>query len=288
MASNQSTLTLARNVRLVEGRHGHFFVLSTDTYIGRSLAAYGEWTESEFSVIRRLLKAGDNVIDIGANIGSHTVPLAKLVAPGGLVLAFEPQPRIFQLLAANVTINGLSNVRLYQFGCSDQPGSIRFPDLNYNANNNYGGVKLTAFPPATGNGRETTPPDRSYAIQLVTLDDTCDIDRVALIKIDVEGMELSVLRGADRIIRRLRPVLFVENEFAENSEPLLQHLSALEYDLYWHVASIFDPRNFRGNAENLFANIACVNVLCIPRERKIEIRGLRKIANLAEHPRRKP
>jgi hypothetical protein len=68
---------------------------------------------------------------------------------------------------------------------------------------------------------------------------------------------------------------------------LLRHLLACNYELYWHVASLFNERNFHGHAENIFSNIACINMLAIPRERKIEIRGLRKVNDPAEYPRRK-
>jgi FkbM family methyltransferase len=287
MVPTPTTLTLAPHLRLVQARHGHFFVMSNDTYVGRSLIAYGQWTENEIDVIRRFLQPNHNVIDVGANIGSHTIPLAKTVSKGGQVSAFEVQPRIFQLLAANVTINGLTNVRLFAAGCSDQPGTMRFPSLDYDADNNYGGLKISAIEALAAAASERQPLRGTQPVPLLRLDDAYDLDRLALIKIDVEGMELAVLRGAERIVRRLRPVLYVENEFADLSEALLRYLSDLDYDVYWHPAPLFDPRNFRGNAKNLFPNIVCINVLCIPREQKRSIKGLKPVTDPAEHPRRK-
>ena len=125
-------------------------------------------------------------------------------------------------------------------------------------------------------------------VPVFPLDEVYDLNRLRLIKIDVEGMELDVLHGAERTIGRFRPILYVENEFPERSEPLLRRLSELDYATYWHVVSFFNPRNFRKNPDNLFGQGTCVNNLCVPTELKGEIRGLRAVADVSEHPRRKP
>src|SRR5262245_6719786 len=116
-------MILEPSIRLVETRHGAFFVLETDTFISRSLIEYGEWTKGEVEILRRLVRPDDNVLDIGANIGCHTIPLAKAIRQNGLVLAFEPQPKLFQLLASNVTVNGLANARLHNAACGDADGT---------------------------------------------------------------------------------------------------------------------------------------------------------------------
>jgi FkbM family methyltransferase len=287
MAQSAPGLALASNVRLVDGHHGRFFVLTTDTYIGRSLSAYGEWTEAELDIMLQIVRPNDHVVDIGANIGCHTVPVAKAVAPDGAVLAFEPQPRIFQLLAANITINGLANVRLFPAGCGDKSDLIRFPEMNYNTDNNWGGIRIEHL---TGTAKPAPKPPGQLGqlVPVFPLDEVYDLNRLRLIKIDVEGMELDVLHGAERTIRRLRPVLYVENEFPERSESLLRCLSDLDYVAYWHVVSLFNPRNFRNNPDNLFGRVTCVNNVCVPVELKGEIGGLRPVADVSEHPRRKP
>jgi hypothetical protein len=85
-------ITLAPNVRFVETRHGSLFVLATDNSVGRALVNYGEWTFGEIELVRKFLRPGDYVLDIGANIGTHAIPLAKAVGHEGQVIAFEPQP----------------------------------------------------------------------------------------------------------------------------------------------------------------------------------------------------
>ncbi len=92
-------------------------VLSHDNYISRSLINYGEWTEQEMAAMAQVVQPGDIVADIGANVGSVTIPLALKAGAAGCVYAFEPQPRIFQLLATNTVLTGSTNARLFHAGC---------------------------------------------------------------------------------------------------------------------------------------------------------------------------
>jgi len=127
------------------------------------------------------------VVDIGANIGCHTVPIAKAVAPHGSVLAFEPQPRIFQLLAANITINGLANARLFQPVVEPSPQPSAFRD-ELQRRQQLGAVRLGHLIATNGlAANRRRRPARAYPF--------CPrrglrLDRLRLIKIDVEGMEL--------------------------------------------------------------------------------------------------
>src|SRR5262249_46365854 len=82
-------------------RYGSMSFHRNDTYIGRALDLYGEYSESEVDLFRRILKTGDTIIEAGANIGALTVPLAQIVGPSGWLMAFEPQPASFQLLDKN-------------------------------------------------------------------------------------------------------------------------------------------------------------------------------------------
>src|ERR1700730_11531990 len=95
-----------------ECRHGRMTYLRADSIIGKSLELYGEWCEGEIILFGRLLLAGDVVIDVGANIGTHTLPLARLVGASGTVYAYEPQRMIYEILRKNVEVNDLPNVQL--------------------------------------------------------------------------------------------------------------------------------------------------------------------------------
>ncbi len=140
---------------MAETRHGQMVVLSHDTYISRSLIEYGEWTESEFEIMAQALRPGDHVIDVGANIGALTLAFAAKVGsdgkvPAGHVFAFEPQPRLFQLLATNCVLNNATNARLFNAGCGAAAGSLRISEIPYEADVNYGALSLDTLAQAAG------------------------------------------------------------------------------------------------------------------------------------------
>ena len=80
-----------------------------DEYIGRSLDTYGEISREEVDLYRQILQPSMTALEVGANIGVHTIPLARCVGPGGRVVAFEPQRIVFQMLCANVALNALTD-----------------------------------------------------------------------------------------------------------------------------------------------------------------------------------
>jgi hypothetical protein len=97
--------------------------------------------------------------------------------------------------------------------------------------------------------------------------DELDLRRCALIKVDVEGMEAQVVEGARQTIERCRPALFLENDTVERSREVLTAVESVGYKAYWHIASYFNPRNFFGNLENVFARYQPqANILCVPKE----------------------
>lgn len=271
---------------ITDTRHGQMVVLSHDNYISRSLIEYGEWTEQEFEVMAQALKPGDVVADIGANVGSITIPLALKVGAAGCVYAFEPQPRIFQLLAANTVLTGATNARLFHAGCGAQAGTVDIPEIGYQKEFNYGALKLEDLNAMAQEMRQNPGDTLVRAVPIVKFDDVFDHQRLKLIKIDVEGMEVDVLQGAQRSIEKFRPILYVENEFADKSPALIGALFDLGYDAWWHVAQCFNPNNFRGRSDNIFGDTGCLNMLCVPREAAATINGMDKVASVDAHPRR--
>lgn len=271
---------------ITDTRHGQMVVLSQDNYIGRSLIEYGEWTEQEFDVMAQAVKPGDVVADIGANVGSITIPLALKVGSAGCVYAFEPQPRIFQLLATNTVLTGATNARLFHAGCGAQSGNVDIPEIGYQKEFNYGALKLADLDAMAAQMRTESRESIIRRVPIVRFDDVFDHKRLKLMKIDVEGMEVDVLKGAQKSIEQYRPVLYVENEFADRSPELLTALFDLGYDAWWHLASCYNPNNFRGRTDNIFGNAGCLNMLCLPRESQAIINGMTKVGSIHEHPRR--
>lgn len=258
---------------LVRGRDGYFLANRNDVYVGRALVRYGEYNRFEADVLKQLCGEGDVVVEVGANVGSHTVGLAKHVGVGGRVLAFEPQHEVFYNLCANVALNELHNVECFHCALGEASGVLRVPPADYGREGNFGGIALTS-----GQG---------LPVPVQRLDDVFAYDRLRLLKIDVEGMELEVLLGASATITAKRPVLYVENDRVDRSYALITHIQDLDYHLWWHTPFLYHPENFFGVAENDYGSTASFNMLCIPKEQAAQIESLQEIKDASEHPLRR-
>jgi FkbM family methyltransferase len=167
----------------------------------RALKARLRDQTAECEVIRRHLKPGDIACDIGANKGSFVYWLSRWVGTGRVV-AFEPQPDLAQALADNCRAIGLGNVTVEARAVYSNSGE----QLLFMPSGHQPGASL-ARQPAAGERFTTLP------VPTVALDDYfADRDRIALLKIDVEGAELAVFKGAERILRRQAPLLVFECE----------------------------------------------------------------------------
>src|SRR5665213_1830394 len=168
------------------------WMLYAGPYIGTCFDRYGQYSESEVEVMRNFLTEWSVVIDVGANIGDLTLPLARIVGSTGRVIAVESHPVTFNILCANLALNAISNVR---------PLNIYLTPDGADATN-------------TGTwGQEAYVGDYwppSYAAL-----DSLEIPQCDLIKIDVDGAELAVLESGEMIIERHRPVLYFENDQKE-------------------------------------------------------------------------
>lgn len=268
MAARERQLWSAGAYRLMRCRHGALLFNHNDMYIGRSLETYGEFSELEVKLFEQILRPGMTVVEAGANIGAHTVVFGQRVGPTGRVIAYEPQRLVFQLLCANVAINGLTNVVVKQAGLGAAAGTVAVPVLSAERPENFGGVSLLTDAGAT----------ETESVPLETLDGL-NLTSCQFLKVDVEGMELDVLRGGETLLRRLRPVVYVENDRAERSPALIEWLLARDYRLFWHLPALFHAENFAGVAENLFPGVVSVNVLGLPRELEINMTGFAEITS---------
>jgi FkbM family methyltransferase len=160
---------------------------------------------------RRCYGAGVVAIDGGANIGVHTISFARAMVGWGSVHAFEPQERIFYMLAGNVALNNLLNARVYWVALGKQTGSIQIPLLDYEVPANFGGLNLrprACFDTGWDIGQPVDSKD-TVPVAMVRIDDL-RLPRVDLIKLDVEGMEAEALAGAQATLARCHPVIFAE------------------------------------------------------------------------------
>jgi FkbM family methyltransferase len=236
-----------------------------DIFIGGSLRKYGEFSIGEQALFRQIVRPGSIVVEVGANIGAHTVELSRLVGVDGEVYAFEPQRIVFQALCANLALNQCSNVFAKQAGLGAAKGVVRVPALDPTVRSNFGGVSLM-------NVLNGEP------VEVLTLDGL-DLRACHVLKVDVEGMEVEVLRGAQRTLDQYRPIMYLENDREERSQELLGLVLDLGYAVYWHLPYLYNPENFYGVSENIFPNIASINILCVPDEAKLDVPGLGRVTS---------
>ena len=267
---------IAPPYQLSSTRHGTMLANANDVYMGQAFLRYGECCEIEIRLLLSLLKVPGMVIEVGANMGVHTVPMAtELARQGRSMLALEPQPIIFQQLCANLAINGLLNVTALSYACGKESGVVSFEVPDYRSRGNFGGTSMCARP---------TTPTHHETVPCIRLDDLVPTAAVGLIKIDVEGYELQVLEGSSDIIARSNPVLYVENDRVNQSPQLIQWLFDHDYQLWWHLPPLFNPENFFEVKENIYPKILSCNMLCIPKLSNLSIEGLARVADPFFHP----
>jgi FkbM family methyltransferase len=253
------------DTKSVTTRHGPMLALAGDRYITRSLETYGEFSAGEWDLFAQVVKPGMTVVEVGANIGAHSVALARACFPGPLYL-FEPQQRVFQILCANLALNGVTNAIAYPEACSDEAGFVVVPPLDYGAELNFGGVSV--LPDARG--------AQGLRVRATPLDSLA-LGACHIMKIDVEGFEAQALRGAAATIGRFRPLLYVENDRSQHQQEVISLIAGMGYRLYWHTPPLFRPGNFNGATEDIFGDIVSVNMLCAPQERNITVQGMQPI-----------
>jgi FkbM family methyltransferase len=187
--------------------------------------AYGTWEPEVVEVILSQVKPGMTVLDIGAHSGFYALLLSKLVGPTGKVIAFEPLPSNHRMLEENIGFNGVQNIEIRKEAVGERSGEIAFevPDPN---------DSLVAGPVLASD------PQGLISVRAVSLDDFL-FERglqVDFIKMDVEGAEGAILRGAQRTLGTFHPLMMVElhNMDKQTSRhPDAVFVEELGYQLRW-------------------------------------------------------
>ncbi len=189
-----------RALRFTDG-DGNRYVSMKNNFTSFAVAVLGQRDPEVMTFLRGWIRPGFVVCDIGANVGTYTVPLARLVGPSGRVVAFEPNRTTCACLSQNVRQNRLGNVRIVRAAAGDRASHAR----------------LIVTPDNLGETHLASPDDgsaRGERVEVTTLDAEVSklrLPRVDFIKIDVEGFELTALRGAVQTLRA-NPRLVVQTE----------------------------------------------------------------------------
>lgn len=255
--------------KLINGKYGYILCNKHDKYVGQAIINYGEYSDDEITLFKTLCNPDDTIVEIGSNIGSHTLPLAKYLNDGGKVYAFEPQRLVFQTLCANIALNSLENVYCYQKAVSSKKDELYIPDVNYNKEGNFGGISLQKA------GKEK--------VDVVKLDKFLNLSDLKLLKVDAEGMELEVLKGAKKTIKKHKPFLFVENDRFDKHKALVKYIDSLGYDLYWYFTPLYNKNNFFNNKENIYGELISSNMLCIHKSLNINLSNFEQVDIDEEH-----
>lgn len=250
------------HLRLKHCRHGVMLYHGRDPYVGASLDHYGEFAELEAQLFSGLIKPGMLVVEVGANIGMHTVHLGKLVGPNGGVVAFEPQRNVFHMLCANLALNGITNTDPQRLAIGSAPGEAMVSRPEY-----------------------LEGADEAEAVEMIAIDNL-SLPACHMLKISTTELTKSILDGARNTIQRYRPFIYLRNENPDDHAMLIATLLDLEYRMWWHLPPLFNPGNLAGQSENIFSDGPCFNLICLPQESAPdEIEGGIEVKSAADpHP----
>jgi FkbM family methyltransferase len=220
-------------------RRGVRYQLDLSQTIDRSLYFYGSWEPETTDFLLNTIKPGDTVIEVGANVGAHSLLMAKAAFPG-TVYAFEPTAFAREKLHANLRLNaGISNIEV-------------IPELVTNGNHD---IPLRELVSSFKADSSYSPPEITESSG-VSIDEFCktrNISSLKLLKIDVDGYDFKVLQGAVHTIKTLQPVVLTElydhalRRCGDSVNDILSLFSSLGY------SGLLDNGQPIGNAESMNA-----------------------------------
>ncbi len=215
-STDHGTMILNRN-----DEHGD----ATHRYgVGIEILMTGAFCPDEVDLALKLLDLrrdshGDGVvaIDCGANIGVHAIDWGRRMSDWGRVIAIEAQERIYYALAGNIAINNCFNVSAIHAAATDTDGIMRIPTPNYLERASFGSLELKplAHPEFIGQTIDYRD-DVMTPVRAMRLD-SLNLGRLDLIKIDVEGMEIDVLRGGAEALQKLKPIMLIEHHKSDSA-----------------------------------------------------------------------
>lgn len=239
--------------------------LYKDSYLSKLI--YEKFEIDEIDFVNNFLKEGDIFLDIGANVGLFSLYAAKKVGFSGSVIAFEPAYVTHKRLLGNCELNKLSNVRPFKLGLSNENTTL---ELNISSN---GFEAWNTFVKSNDNKFSSKESVEVNSLDYFLSQNSIDTDKISLIKLDVEGFEINVLKGASALLAKDNaPVFMVEftDDNAISAGHCCHEIYKLlnQYGYIWHTYDaakkklVFDPMRPSYPYNNL---IAVKNILLNPR-----------------------
>ena len=236
-----------------------------DQIVGRSIASYEEYADHETGVLHQIVQPGWHVVEVGANIGAHTLYLAQRTGPDGAVFAFEPQRLVFQMLCGNLALNSITNTFCWNMAAGSGPGELTLPPVDFSQPRD-----LNSLAPSSDGGGEVVP--------VVTID-SFQLSRCEFMRVHSPGRSADVIEGARETLSRCQPALYFEcgTEEDHTDAGLIGLLDELGYDMYWHETPLFNPKNHAGNVINVFGDCRLRNMLCFSRSQRVQLTGFEPV-----------
>jgi FkbM family methyltransferase len=197
---------------LITSDYGPIIINLNDSQIGKHVSENGYWAKDDLRLIEilmnHLLEKKPELIfyDVGANIGTHSLAIAKTYQSRVKIRAFEAQRQIFHMLCGTLALNGVDNIECHNLAVSANAGEVMQISLpNYGELNNFGGLELIK---ATRSDNGSMSRRGNQTVLTTTIDSYNE--GVDFIKMDIEGMEDLALLGAENTLSAARPICFVE------------------------------------------------------------------------------
>jgi FkbM family methyltransferase len=208
----------------------NYVININDNVISKSLDDGNYWEPYMHFYFDKYITPNTLVLDIGANIGTHSIVMAK-ANPTVQIHSFEPMDIHYDLLVVNKNMNNLNNLHCYNVGLGESESIMYQPKLEFDKEGNFGGHGLTY---------EQT--EKEIIIKTI---DQYNLTNVSFIKCDVEGFELNVIKGGIQTIMRNKPTMIIEvwdtqKEMFFNDNTILQLLNIYKYEIISHMHGIAD------------------------------------------------
>ncbi|MBU6430874.1 MAG: FkbM family methyltransferase [Patescibacteria group bacterium] len=206
---------------------GVFLELDQSDPVASGAIALGVYEKYESDIFRSKIKQGMTIIDIGANLGYYAAIAARRAGERGLVIAFEPEPNFFKLLSKNISRNNLKNASLFEMAIADKNGKMEL----FLSNENKGNNSLI----------QSENLKTSVRVKSVTLDDfitSRKIEKVDIVKMDIEGAEILAIEGMKKTLIKHKPLLFLEFsphsivKLNRNPTDFISILSGMGYSIF--------------------------------------------------------
>ncbi len=241
--------------KIITSNEGLFFSVNTSSYIEWQIFFYGVYEPLIINLFNMFLTKGDVAIDVGSNMGFHALNMAAFVGESGKIYAFEPHPQLLKKLKENIVLNKTHWIEVFDIALSD-----------------FSGVgKLSSFKTTDANQGSSSLVrkigGRVFDVKLKTLDEwatSIKLSSLKLIKIDVEGHDLAVLKGGENTIKKFKPIVIFElnKDFLSSKKDdivnydFYEFFNSLSYKLSLITKNGLIP--FSGNIPNGNMNIVAV------------------------------